>query len=160
MYYTQARNGMQQSPMYPMPYPSSSHQQQPLFIIIPSTSGKSHKPHIVPASQYASRSYTDSVPYPQNLLLRRSLIRNKPTKYPQKRPSKRQFLLDKLKHQVDSGGKATSGSPSELVVLSERASDLSLVPTKIRSSAGKRQASPMLDDFQTTSVQADWASDK
>lgn len=45
-----------QGPSYqPMPAPYPSHQQQPLFIIIPSVSGK-HKPRVVPAYGQRRRS--------------------------------------------------------------------------------------------------------
>lgn len=142
---------MQQSQMYPMPYPSGGHQQQPLFIIIPSASGRPSKPHIVPASHYASRSYTDPVHYPQNLLLRRSFIRNKPTKHSQKTHSKR--FQDKLKQQIGfAGSQRFTGSPSELVVLSERASELSPVSSKLRDSS-KRQIPWTYDDFPEASIQ-------
>lgn len=122
---------MQQSPMYPMPaYPSGGQQQQPLFIIIPSSSGKSHKPQIIPASHYASsRSYTGH----QNLLQRRSLIRKTISQH-RKKPSK--VFLDKVKHKVGAiKGDASNG----LVVFSDRALSISPASTSIRSSK-KRQA--------------------
>lgn len=158
----QARNGVQQSPMYPVPaYPSGGQQQQPLFIIIPSSSGKSHKPHIVPASHYASsRSYTDH-PQNQNLLQRRFLIRKTISQH-QKKPSK--VFLDKVKHKVDG----IVGSPSNgLVVLSDRALANSPTLTSIKKST-KRQtvARTTGDEFPTTSlattspIQPDWITDQ
>lgn len=74
-----------QGPIYPpsapVPYSSGHQQQQPLFIIIPSTSGKSHKPKIVPYD----RSFSSSIlEYPNNLLHRRSLLRSNLRKAPKR----------------------------------------------------------------------------
>lgn len=107
---------MQGSSYQPIPYPSQSHQQQPLFIIIPSTSGK-HKSHVVPA--YPAGGYGQH--------RRMTLVRGRS-------PRRNKLLSRLMANQLTKHGNGISpwfaetiGRDSRRVMQSSKQADISIV---------------------------------